>query len=346
MTLFAFKRTVLILYFLCGCYALKTGLRHKITAKLSMSQTDETSNNVSLKLMASISSLGVLDTGYLSWMKLSSSPYVCGGDCNNVLSGPFSSIPYINLPLSVFGLFGYLLIASLSIREIFVNNSQSIVRPFILALSTATATFSCYLIGILQFIIKSECPFCYASAAFSFALAAGAWSTNLVPNKTKSVVIMISSSSATALSSAFLFYLTTTLNPSEVYARTPEAPVAVTTLVDQEKEVFEPPVVNKESSLKALEVAAQLKEVGAKMYGAYWCSHCYNQKQNLGTGAYKSFEYVECDKKGKDSQYPLCKNKQLKGYPTWEINGQFFPGEKTVEELAEILKDLRRLTVN
>ena len=30
------------------------------------------------------------------------------------------------------------------------------------------------------------------------------------------------------------------------------------------------------------------------MYGAFWCSHCYEQKLTFGAEAMKEFPYVEC----------------------------------------------------
>jgi hypothetical protein len=76
------------------------------------------------------------------------------------------------------------------------------------------------------------------------------------------------------------------------------------------------------------------------MYGAYWCSHCFNQKQNLGTEAKEYFEYIECDKEGVNSQFPLCKSKKVPGYPTWEIQGKLYPGEKSVDELQRLVSDI------
>jgi hypothetical protein len=35
--------------------------------------------------------------------------------------------------------------------------------------------------------------------------------------------------------------------------------------------------------------------------------------------------YVECDKKGTNSKRDTCKEKKVPGFPTWEINGEFFP---------------------
>jgi hypothetical protein len=34
------------------------------------------------------------------------------------------------------------------------------------------------------------------------------------------------------------------------------------------------------------------------MYGAFWCSHCYDQKQEFGREAMAEFPYVECFPEG------------------------------------------------
>ena len=34
------------------------------------------------------------------------------------------------------------------------------------------------------------------------------------------------------------------------------------------------------------------------MYGAFWCSHCYEQKQKFGLDAMQAFPYVECFPEG------------------------------------------------
>ena len=72
------------------------------------------------------------------------------------------------------------------------------------------------------------------------------------------------------------------------------------------------------------------------MYGAWWCTHCYHQKQQLGKEAFKDdIEYIECARDGYDTQYSLCKEKNVPGYPTWEIDGQFFPGELSLDQLEQ-----------
>lgn len=34
------------------------------------------------------------------------------------------------------------------------------------------------------------------------------------------------------------------------------------------------------------------------MYGAFWCTHCYDQKQEFGAQAMAEFPYVECFPEG------------------------------------------------
>lgn len=72
------------------------------------------------------------------------------------------------------------------------------------------------------------------------------------------------------------------------------------------------------------------------MYGAFWCTHCYNQKQIFGKEAFSLIPYIECDKNGAKSQYKLCREKRIPGYPTWEIAGKLYPGEIEISELERL----------
>ncbi|NER83769.1 MAG: Vitamin K epoxide reductase, partial [Leptolyngbya sp. SIO1D8] len=82
-------------------------------------------------------------------------------------------------------------------------------------------------------------------------------------------------------------------------------------------------------------LAEHLTDQGAIMYGAYWCPHCANQKELFGA-AVKTLPYVECDPEGENAQPQLCQAKNLVGYPTWEINGELYPGVHSLEELAAL----------
>jgi glutaredoxin len=82
-------------------------------------------------------------------------------------------------------------------------------------------------------------------------------------------------------------------------------------------------------------LAEHLTEQDITMYGAYWCPHCNTQKELFGP-AVKSIQYVECDPEGENAQPQLCRDKNIAGYPTWEIDGQLYPGTHSLEELAEL----------
>lgn len=85
-----------------------------------------------------------------------------------------------------------------------------------------------------------------------------------------------------------------------------------------------------------LALAAHLKQVGAKMYGAFWCPHCHDQKQLFGREAVSQINYIECDPEGKNPQPGLCQAANVQSYPSWEIKGQSVSGTQTLEELAQL----------
>ena len=105
---------------------------------------------------------------------------------------------------------------------------------------------------------------------------------------------------------------------------------------EEPKVLYTPPSVKTVSTPESIKLAAHLKKVNAKLYGAYWCSHCYEQKATFGAAATKMLTYVECAADGYKSERTTCKDKEIQGYPTWEIKGKLYPGEQTLEELAEI----------
>ncbi len=80
-----------------------------------------------------------------------------------------------------------------------------------------------------------------------------------------------------------------------------------------------------------------LTDRGVKMYGAYWCPHCQDQKEKFGA-SFKKVNYIECGVQGDPhAQSQACKDENVKHYPTW----QFPPmGERverifTLDELSE-----------
>ena len=77
-----------------------------------------------------------------------------------------------------------------------------------------------------------------------------------------------------------------------------------------------------------------LTDNGVKMYGAFWCPHCNNQKEMFGN-SWKFVNYIECSLPSR-AQNDLCKNAGIKAYPTWEFSdGNRIEGELTFESLSK-----------
>jgi hypothetical protein len=78
-----------------------------------------------------------------------------------------------------------------------------------------------------------------------------------------------------------------------------------------------------------------LSDRGVIMYGAYWCSHCQNQKEMFGS-SWKYVTYVECSLPNRAGQTKECQEKGISGYPTWDIRNELHSGELSFAKLAEL----------
>lgn len=96
------------------------------------------------------------------------------------------------------------------------------------------------------------------------------------------------------------------------------------------------PPVTTTSGNAEIQLAQHLKKTGAKMYGAYWCSHCYDQKLLFGAAAVKELPYIECYPGGKNAQPEVCQKAGVRAFPSWNINGQVKEGTVPLEELAKL----------
>ena len=83
-------------------------------------------------------------------------------------------------------------------------------------------------------------------------------------------------------------------------------------------------VVTSESNRESIELAKYLNKNGVIKYELF------------GKQAYKELNVVECAKDGKNSQTQLCIDKNIQGFPTWEIDGNLILGVLTLNELSEI----------
>jgi hypothetical protein len=76
---------------------------------------------------------------------------------------------------------------------------------------------------------------------------------------------------------------------------------------------------------------------GAKMYGAWWCPHCVEEKEKFAA-SFEYAPYVECGIKGQTSgQAQVCKDENIKGYPTWQFppTGERVARVFTLQELSD-----------
>jgi hypothetical protein len=244
-------------------------------------------------------------------------------------------------------------------------------RIALLTLTTAMATFSLYLVSLIVFVLKSSCVFCYVSAALSVTLAAIAWfggAGSFTPSqvdKTRTAILSTSASVAVVTFAALGLYSVSA--PADAYDKTygeyaafresasssltmaaslPSIPSKSTNTKQGQSPIIDeglsPPPISATSSVRALQLSADLKALNTRYFGAYWCSHCYEQKETLGKEAMANIPYIECAKDGYRSQNALCKENKIPGYPTWQISGKLFPGEQSLEELEEIVQGLQR----
>jgi hypothetical protein len=83
------------------------------------------------------------------------------------------------------------------------------------------------------------------------------------------------------------------------------------------------------------EFAQCLEDEGTLFYGAFWCTHCQNQKALFG--ASKEFlPYIECSTADGKDMTQQCKDEGIKGFPTWKFaDGSVESGELSLQRLSE-----------
>ncbi|MFC1801526.1 thioredoxin domain-containing protein [Nanoarchaeota archaeon] len=77
-------------------------------------------------------------------------------------------------------------------------------------------------------------------------------------------------------------------------------------------------------------LAKCLTENNVKMYGAEWCGHCKNQKEEFGSD-FEFVDYVDCD-----LNQAACATAGIEYFPTWIIDGELLVGGKSLSQLASL----------
>jgi|TARA_Y100000310_G_scaffold343261_1_gene450036 glutaredoxin len=84
------------------------------------------------------------------------------------------------------------------------------------------------------------------------------------------------------------------------------------------------------------EFAKCLTENNVKIYGAYWCPHCKDQKELFGN-SWKHVDYIECSLPNNAGQTAVCSQAGIQSYPMWEFSdGSRVLGYQTLEGLSQL----------
>ena len=285
------------------------------TSSINSDETNVT-ERFAFRILSVLAGAGAVETAYLTFTKVFSSSVFCPtAGCETILTSRYSEL--FGIPVSFFGCLTYAGVAYLSSLAV----KEREYRLGVVGGATVLASVSAFLAYILFTEFSGEtCFWCLSSCFFSFStFALALWATSDGdPIKTTVPPVVISPLIVSALVVLF--------------------GDADGTFASENLELpYKEPVVTTQSSDAALSLVKKLNRVNAKMYGAFWCSHCLEQKEVFGKEAMENFPYVECFpagwKKG-TKEAAACESNDIRGFPTWIINGEKIEGGQTLEDLA------------
>ncbi|HAN46338.1 MAG TPA: Vitamin K epoxide reductase [Cyanobacteria bacterium UBA8156] len=267
-------------------------------------------------LVLGLALLGTTLTGYLTVTHyLQAQPLFCTGQgtgCDLVLNSEYATLG--GLPLTALGFLTYGALAllagwvALASPTVQTERWPKIAWPVFLV-SGAGTLFSGYLLFLLATVLRSPtgdlvfCPYCLTSAA----TMTGIWVLNLAGHSWEDGGKLWSNGVVLVAVMA----------------------VALTVIRGEQEQAI---AVNHSF---AGQLAQHLQTTNVKMYGAFWCPHCREQKAAFGEAA-ALVPYVECDPRGEKAQAALCQTKNIRSYPTWEIDGQLVEGARSLTDLAKL----------
>lgn len=296
--------------------------------------------------------------------------------CSSVLTGPYAQIPGTDVPLAALGWLAYsatlvLAVGPLLSRRLLLlpaqevpslerqnnnNDDDTTNRILLTAVTTSMGVFSAFLLSLLFGVLHESCGYCVASAILSLLLAQVAWLGGALPpsDRTLGVSWSVAGAGLSLLAALTLFFSNEPPEPflAEIGSRAGASTLLLASNSNSKGSSSEstaastppyaPPAITTTSSPQALQLADELRALDASFYGAFWCSHCYDQKQALGQQAMAKIPYVECSRDGAQANAALCASKKVPGYPTWEIAGQLYPGQQALEELQDIVAQVKQ----
>ncbi len=117
-----------------------------------------------------LAGIGLLDSLYLSWVKIVNSQVYCGtsGQCETVNSSSYSEI--FGIPIAYLGLGAYLVILALLTLELrgpFWKENSPLA---LFGISLVGVIYSAYLTYIEIAVLQAICPYCVVSAIVMLSL--------------------------------------------------------------------------------------------------------------------------------------------------------------------------------
>jgi len=280
-------------------------------------------------IIGAIAILGILNTGYLTYTKLFGGEAACPtSGCEQVLSSRYAEV--FGQPLALFGLLAYTAMAIFALGPLLVNpdtnkklraDLENTTWTFLFLGATAMMVFS----GYLMYIMFSEFVAPYGAAGLCYYCLASAISAT---------AIFVFTILGNTWEDVGQLFFTGTLVSVVVLVGTLGVYNAGNNATPDGQSG--PPIVSVSSNAEVA-LAEHLTRQGARMFGAYWCPHCHDQKELFGRQAFSKINYVECAPDGANAQPDVCRSiPEIQGYPTWEVNGQFYSGRQSLQKLAEV----------
>jgi len=251
-----------------------------------------------------LSVAGIILTSYLTWTHWTGNSVkgcAVGSSCDIVLSSKWAT--FLGLPTSAWGLFAYATLAAVAFMKRADRHWQ-----YAWIVSLFGLLYGAYLTTISLSVLHAACPYCLTSLALLTSIFA----------------LVTYQRPAAPPNFAWRPWLSKTL---------PAAAAVILVLHLHYAGILGEAPAPEDPQARAL--AVYLARSGAKMYGAYWCPHCQEQKAYFGSSANR-LPYIECSPNGQGApQAAECKAAGINSYPTWIINGKRIEEVMTVKQLAD-----------
>jgi len=245
-----------------------------------------------------LSGAGLVLSAYLVWTRAAHAPVYCplGSGCEVVQSSRYAAV--FGIPVALLGLLFYAVLFFVAARPLEPGRRLSLALPVAFAGVGSSAVFTV----VQQAVIHATCTLCLVSALLTTVIL-----VLLLARRPLRISrgIWAASTGAFVFAAVFLLW--------GYAASAPPAPEAA----------------------YADGLARHLAATGVKLYGAYWCPHCTDQKEMFGKAA-AQLPYIECDGRSPIGKPAVCAAAKIRGFPTWDIAGTRYEGVLSLEQLARL----------